>query len=130
MAVIITEDDLAAAGTTGPLTSLWVEFVNQGDACLDAHGVPEATQKILKIALLKHLWATNEGGQLTSEHAPSGASRSFASPSKNGSTASLDLLRSLDKYGCLTGLIDADDDAEDKPRVFVGSFGAGGTSCR
>lgn len=129
MAVIITEDDLAAAGITGSLVDAWIEFANQGDACLDAHGVPEATQRILKMALLQHLFTIDQGGQLTSRHAPSGASQSFASPSKNGSTASLDLLRSLDKHGCLTGLIDADD-AEDKPRVFVGSFGPGGTSCR
>ncbi|SEN68653.1 DUF7370 family protein [Halomonas caseinilytica] len=124
MAATITVEDVQNYGITGAAAMLsdYIAVVDGADDCLDARGVPESTQRILKINAVGHLATLAAGGQIKSQSAPSGASRSFATPQGQGidSTNWGSALRSLDRYGCVTRLLEAD-----KPKPFLASIGPG-----
>lgn len=101
---------LQSVGITLPdfIVDALIEQANSIQECLDAH-YPPATALLIQMYLLG-LMSLGQGDKyISSQTAPSGASRSF----RYGSFAdrwkgSLGLLRGLDKYGCATGLIPAD----------------------
>lgn len=85
-----------------------VEQANSIQECLDAH-YPAATALLIQMYLLGLMGLGQGDKYISSQSAPSGASRSF----RYGSFAdrwkgSLGLLRGLDKNGCATALIPAD----------------------
>lgn len=86
-----------------------VEQVNTIVPCLEAN-YPSASTRKLILAYLLGLMALGQGDRyISSQTAPSGASRSFRYQSfadrwKGG----LSLLRGLDVHGCASGLIPAD----------------------
>lgn len=112
MAATITTDDVRGYGITGADAMLrdYIAVVDGADVCLDKNRVPETTQRILKINAVGHLATLAAGGQIKSQSAPSGASRSFATPTGTGidSTNWGSALRSLDTTGCMTRLLEAD----------------------
>ncbi|MBZ5486906.1 hypothetical protein HW452_05140 [Halomonas aquamarina] len=124
MAATITIDDVRGYGITGADAMLrdYIAVIDGADACLDKNRVPEATQRILKINAVGHLATLAAGGQIRSQSAPSGASRSFATPTGDGidSTNWGSALRSLDSAGCVTRLLQSD-----KARPFVAVAGPG-----
>ncbi|MEA3250140.1 MAG: hypothetical protein U9Q35_00950 [Pseudomonadota bacterium] len=124
MAATITLEDVKGYGITGADAMLtdYIAVVAGADDCLDAHGVAETTQRILKINAVGHLATLASGGQIRSQSAPSGASRSFATPRGDGidSTNWGSALRSLDAHGCVVRLLEAD-----KPKPFIAVGGPG-----
>lgn len=119
MAVVITAEDLEGYGITGPpaLIADLIAVMSQADDCLDANGVPEATQRLLKVYAIGHLVTQSSGGQIKSQTAPSGASRSFSTPTEG--TGWLDMLKGMDAHGCMIGLV------ERKRPVFIAVAGPG-----
>ena len=89
-----------------------IDFVVSGSsACLTANAVPEASQDLLTTYAVRHiLTLTNASGRgsVTSESAPSGASRSFGSWQGQGlnSTRYGSLLMQLDRFGCVRGVME------------------------
>lgn len=89
-----------------------IDFVVSGSsACLTANAVPEASQDLLTTYAVRHiLTLTNASGRgsVTSERAPSGASRSFGSWQGEGlaSTRYGSLLMQLDTFGCVRGVME------------------------
>lgn len=89
-----------------------IDFMATADLCLTGNAVPEKTQDLLKKYAVRHLLLlqANAGqGEVTSQSAPSGASRSF---NRWTGTPGLDatrygsLLTQMDRYGCVRGLIE------------------------
>ncbi|WP_252108837.1 MULTISPECIES: hypothetical protein [unclassified Halomonas] len=117
-------DDVRSYGITGADAMLrdFIAVIDGANACLDKSRVAEATQRILKINAVGHLATLASGGQIRSQSAPSGASRSFATPNGAGidSTNWGSALRSLDTTGCVTRLLQSD-----KTRPFVAVAGPG-----
>lgn len=88
-----------------------IDVVDVADVCLDGASVPEAKQRALKIYAVRHMIAmqANSGkGTVTSEHAPSGASRSYSSWKGVGVNATPygNLLKQLDTSGCIVALLE------------------------
>ncbi|MGV2880128.1 hypothetical protein D9O29_08870 [Pantoea vagans] len=119
---------LVSQGITLPdfiLTAL-VEQANSIQGCLDAN-YPAATALLIQMYLLGLMGLGQGDKYISSQSAPSGASRSF----RYGSFAdrwkgSLGLLRGLDKNGCATALIPADSTQQ----AFAGLWVAkGGCMC-
>ena len=115
MAVSITATDVKNGFSTSLPDSeitMLIAIVDDADACLDANAVSENKQKALKIYAVRHMLALQENdgrGKATSESAPSGASRSFASwQGKDlGATRFGSLLKQLDSFGCVTSLLES-----------------------
>lgn len=124
MAVTITLEEVKAFGVTAPdvLIEAWIDLLTDADACLDARNVSDNTQRLLKLYAIGHMGTLNAGGQIRSQSAPSGASRSFAVPTGQGinSTTHGATLKSLDRYGCIVGMLEAD-----VPKPFIASIGPG-----
>lgn len=120
---------LESQGITLPdfILAALVEQANSIQACLDANYTP-ATALLIQMYLLG-LMALGQGDKyISSQSAPSGASRSF----RYGSFAdrwkgSLGLLRGLDKYGCATGMIPPDPNQKAFAGIWIGK---GGCFCR
>lgn len=91
-----------------------IDMLSGADACLTANNVPEDTGNILKIYAARHflqLQSNSGRGQVRSESAPSGASRSFASWSQGKGLDATQygmMLKQLDKFGCIRGMIEND----------------------
>lgn len=103
-----------------------VEQANSIQDCLDAH-YPAATALLIQMYLLGLMGLGQGDKYLSSQSAPSGASRSFRYQSFgdrwSGATA---LLRGLDKFGCANGLIPPDP----TKKAFAGIWiGKGGCMC-
>lgn len=97
-------DGFSTSASTADLTA-YIAVVDQADACLDANSVPAAIQKHLKILGVRHLAAnSNDRGNVIEEEAVSGARRVY-SDKKSGDTAYLETLRSIDRYGCVTAVL-------------------------
>lgn len=124
MAVTITVEDVKSYGIQGADAMLtdFIAVVDGADDCLDKNKVPETTQRILKINAVGHMATLASGGQIKSQSAPNGASRSFSTPTGSGidSTVWGSSLKSLDKYGCVTSLLEAD-----KAKPFIAVAGPG-----
>lgn len=126
MAVIITPEDVKNGfSTTIPDDEIafLIEIVSEADACMDAAGVSDERQKMLKIYAVRHMCFMQTGGgrgNITSQTAPSGASQSFSAWKGVGVNASPygNLLKQLDKTGCVVGLLE-----NDGPRLAIMSIG-------
>ena len=89
------------------ILSALVEQANSIQACLDAN-YPSATALLIQMYLLGLMGLGQGDKYISSQSAPSGASRSFRYGSFSDRwKGSLGLLRGLDKYGCATSLIPA-----------------------
>ncbi|MEN4767325.1 DUF7370 family protein [Duffyella gerundensis] len=89
------------------ILSALVEQANSIQACLDAN-YPSATALLIQMYLLGLMGLAQGDKYISSQSAPSGASRSFRYGSFSDRwKGSLALLRGLDKYGCATSLIPA-----------------------
>ena len=114
MATAITVEDVKLGFATAlddAEIELMIGVVDEADTCLDANSVSEGKQKALKLYGVRHMLSLmeNDGrGKATSEQAPSGAGRSFASwQGKDlASTRYGALLKQLDAFGCVTRLLE------------------------
>ena len=103
----------------------YITLVMSSDACLEGAGVPDDIGKALKrlaVAHVAQLMSNGGRGAVTSESAPSGASRSFAAWATGKglyATAFGQLLKAQDRTGCVTGFLEADAG----PSLFIGSVG-------
>ena len=91
-----------------------IDMLDRSDACFSANNVPEEDVRLLKIYAVRHflqLQSNSGRGQVTSESAPSGASRSFASWSQGkglNATQYGVMIKQLDRFGCIRGVIEND----------------------
>lgn len=90
------------------LISALIERVNSIQECLDAH-YPAGTAMLIQMYLLALMALAQGDRYISSQTAPSGASRSFRYQSFADRWAGTrSLLMGLDKEGCAIGLIPAD----------------------
>ena len=83
-----------------------VDQANSIQECLDAH-YPASTALLIQLYLLALMGLGQGDKYISSQTAPSGASRSFRYQSFTDRwKASVNLLRGLDKYGCATRVKD------------------------
>ncbi|ELY4332917.1 hypothetical protein SMZ18_000820 [Cronobacter dublinensis] len=119
---------LSSVGITLPdfILDALIEQVNSIQECLDAH-YPAATALLIQMYLLGLMGLGQGDRYISSQTAPSGASRSFRYQSfADRWSGSLSLLRGLDKYGCATSLIPPDP----SNKAFAGIWiGKGGCMC-
>jgi len=103
-----------------------VEQANSIQVCLDANYTP-ATALLIQMYLLGLMGLGQGDKYISSQSAPSGASRSFRYQSFSDRwKGSISLLRGLDKHGCATSLIPADPTQQ----AFAGLWiGKGGCMC-
>nr|DAF23448.1 MAG TPA: head to tail adaptor [Caudoviricetes sp.] len=103
-----------------------VEQVNSIQECLDAN-YPASTALLIQLYLLGLMGLGQGDKYISSQTAPSGASRSFRYQSFSDRwKGALNLLRGLDKKGCATGLIPPDP----TNKAFAGIWiGKGGCMC-
>jgi len=106
-----------------------VEQANSIQACLDANYIP-ATALLIQMYLLGLMGLGQGDKYISSQSAPSGASRSFRYQSFSDRwKGSLALLRGLDKNGCATDLIPPDPTQQAFAGIWIGKSGcmSGGT---
>ncbi|EOC0578853.1 hypothetical protein CBR20_20060 [Cronobacter sakazakii] len=119
---------LSSVGITLPdfILDALIEQVNSIQECLDAHYQP-ATALLIQMYLLGLMGLGQGDRYISSQTAPSGASRSFRYQSFGDRwSGSLSLLRGLDKYDCATSLIPPDP----SNKAFAGIWiGKGGCMC-
>lgn len=108
MSYAITTSEVLDGFSTGASTAdleAYIALVDGADACLVARSVPFAVGRQLKILGVRHLAQSgSDRGAVTQERAVSGASRSYAERS-GGETGHLATLRSIDRFGCVLGLL-------------------------
>lgn len=109
MAAQITLDDvkplMAELGFTVPdaVLQLLIEQVSAASACMDGAGYSESMQKLLLIYAAARLAALSGARKISSQSAPSGASRSFTYDS-TGTDHLYKQILAWDTNGCLGGL--------------------------
>ncbi|MFK3762462.1 DUF7370 family protein [Serratia ureilytica] len=100
-----------------------VEQVNSIQECLDAN-YPTSTALLIQLYLLGLMGLGQGDKYISSQTAPSGASRSFRYQSFSDRwKGALNLLRGLDKKGCATGLIPPDPTNKAFAGVWIGKGG-------
>ncbi|MCW6023041.1 hypothetical protein K1Y37_09095 [Serratia marcescens] len=100
-----------------------VEQVNSIQECLDAN-YPASTALLIQLYLLGLMGLGQGDKYISSQTAPSGASRSFRYQSfSDRCKGALNLLRGLDKKGCATGLIPPDPTNKAFAGVWIGKGG-------
>ncbi len=100
-----------------------VEQVNSIQDCLDAN-YPASTALLIQLYLLGLMGLGQGDKYISSQTAPSGASRSFRYQSFSDRwKGALNLLRGLDKKGCTTGLIPPDPTNKAFAGVWIGKGG-------
>lgn len=100
-----------------------VEQVNSIQDCLDAN-YPASTALLIQLYLLGLMGVGQGDKYISSQTAPSGASRSFRYQSFSDRwKGALNLLRGLDKQGCATGLIPPDPTNKAFAGVWIGKGG-------
>lgn len=103
-----------------------VERTNEVDGCLQSKGYSSATQTLILLHYLGLLAISMGGRQISSQSAPSGASRSYAYQSIVGLHRSLYAgLLAVDTQGCTAGLIPAEPGARAALFVTTGRDGHG-----
>lgn len=113
MAITVSDvkDGFSTTVPDDEITAL-ITFVDGADTCLTANSVPANTQDLLKLYAVRHMLAmqANSGqGEVRSESAPSGASRSYNSWSGGkdlNATRFGNLLKQIDLNGCVTNLLE------------------------
>ena len=114
MAATITAADVKdgfATTVSDTEIDLLISVVSEADACMDAAGVSDERQRVLKIYAVRHMLSmqSNGGrGNVTSESAPSGASRSYSAWKGVGVNATPygSMLKQLDVNGCVVRLLE------------------------
>jgi hypothetical protein len=125
MAITITPSDINdfyPSGASDAVINSLIAFIDQADTCLDASGVSDDTQKLVKIYAVCHMLTMQSGGGVKSESDMDGESVTFGNAfDKNGLAGSAwgSMLGSMDGYSCIAGLID-------KPRRSSGILNATG----
>ncbi len=100
-----------------------VEQVNSIQECLDAN-YPSSTALLIQLYLLGLMGLGQGDKYISSQTAPSGASRSFRYQSFSDRwKGALNLLRGLDKKGCATGLVPPDPTNKAFAGVWIGKGG-------
>lgn len=100
-----------------------VEQVNSIQDCLDAN-YPASTALLIQLYLLGLMGLGQGDKYISSQTAPSGASRSFRYQSFSDRwKGALNLLRGLDKQGCATGMIPPDPTNKAFAGVWIGKGG-------
>ncbi|WP_193160259.1 DUF7370 family protein [Serratia ureilytica] len=100
-----------------------VEQVNSIQECLDAN-YQASTALLIQLYLLGLMGLGQGDKYISSQTAPSGASRSFRYQSFSDRwKGALNLLRGLDKKGCATGLIPPDPTNKAFAGVWIGKGG-------
>lgn len=100
-----------------------VEQVNSIQGCLDAN-YPASTALLIQLYLLGLMGLGQGDKYISSQTAPSGASRSFRYQSFSDRwKGALNLLRGLDKKGCAIGLIPPDPTNKAFAGVWIGKGG-------
>ncbi|EPG5720766.1 DUF7370 family protein [Serratia marcescens] len=100
-----------------------VEQVNSIQECLDAN-YPASTALLIQLYLLGLMGLGQGDKYISSQTAPSGASRSFRYQSFSDRwKGALNLLRGLDKQGCATDLIPPDPTNKAFAGVWIGKGG-------
>lgn len=100
-----------------------VEQVNSIQECLDEN-YPASTALLIQLYLLGLMGLGQGDKYISSQTAPSGASRSFRYQSFSDRwKGALNLLRGLDKKGCATGLIPPDPTNKAFAGVWIGKGG-------
>ncbi|MBH2662550.1 hypothetical protein I5P64_05875 [Serratia ureilytica] len=100
-----------------------VEQVNSIQECLDAN-YPASTALLIQLYLLGLMGLGQGDKYISSQTAPSGASRSFRYQSFSDRwKGALNLLRGLDKKGCATGQIPPDPTNKAFAGVWIGKGG-------
>lgn len=115
MAVTVTLDQvkemISSLGFSVPdlVAQALLDEVNTAQECFDKYGYSSAIQLLLVTYAVARLAALSGSAKIASQHAPSGASRSFTYDSA-GTDNLVTQLRSWDKYNCLGFLpLDGDD---------------------
>ncbi|MGA9606520.1 MAG: hypothetical protein WBR21_05810 [Rouxiella badensis] len=109
MSALITIEDvkplMADLGFTLPdsVLNLLLEQVSATSACMDGAGYTESVQKLLLIYGVTRLAALSGARKLSSQSAPSGASRSFTYDAA-GTDYIYRQIQSWDTNGCLSSL--------------------------
>jgi len=109
MAAQITLTDvkalMAELGFTVPdaVLNLLMTKVSKADPCLDGAGYDDETQTLMKLYAVVRLAALSGARKLSSESAPSGASRSFAYDAA-GTLGLYQQILGWDTSGCLSSL--------------------------
>lgn len=122
MAVVITVEEVKDSFTTSASDAeiqLAIDLIDQADACLDKNNVPVKVQTALKLYGARAiLWAQSNGGRgsVTSETAPSGASRSYGQW-KGQYGPYWDMIANFDQYGCVRSILD------NKQSLYIRSVG-------
>lgn len=114
---------LSSMGVSLPefLVRAFLDQVNSISECLSEHYSP-ATALVIQSYLLALLALSSANSVVTSETAPTGASRSYADPGGQYS-AIYASLRSLDTHGCATGLIPPDTFTTKHGGIWIGRGG-------
>lgn len=113
---------LASVGISLPdfILDALVEQANSIQECLDAHYTPAAAL-LIQMYLLGLMGLGQGDKYISSESAPSGASRSYRYGSFSDRwKSSLGLLRGIDKFGCATGLIPPDPTQQAFAGIWIG----------
>ncbi|QKJ12244.1 hypothetical protein HRD68_16810 [Yersinia massiliensis] len=116
---------LATVGISLPsfVLDALVEQANSIQECLDANYTP-ATALLIQLYLIGLMGLGQGDKYISSQTAPSGASRSFRYQSFNDRwKGSLNLLRGLDKNGCATSLIPPDPTNQAFAGIWIGKGG-------
>lgn len=101
----------------------WVELANSVSECLDANYTVN-TALLIQCYLISLMAYAQSNKMLSSQTAPSGASRSFKYKDfADRWKAQLNLLRGLDKSGCTAELIPADPTQTAFAGVWIGKGG-------
>ena len=105
------------------ILAAWVEMANSIQACLDEHYTP-AIALLIQMCLLA-LMAYGQGDKyISSQTAPSGASRSFRYQGfADRWRGMLAVLRGIDTHGCATGLIPPDPTNQAHGGLWIGKGG-------
>lgn len=112
---------LTSIGVTLPDVIVNALFGRLGniELCMNGAGYDESTQDLIKLYLMSLFGLVSVDGQVSSQTAPSGASRSYRYGSLGDRYKSiLASLRALDPNGC-TGALIPDDPTADRCALFV-----------
>lgn len=108
------------------MLSALVDQANSIEACLTEHYTP-GIATLIQCYLIGLMGLAQGDRYISSQTAPSGASRSFRYQSFADRWAGLlSLLRGLDKHGCATGLIPPDPTKKSYAGMWVATGGCGG----
>ena len=103
-----------------PIIMAWLDMFNELQDCLDGAGYSVATQSLI-LSYLLGLYGLSGGNMyISSQSAPSGASRSFRfADLRNAWKGHIGMLRMLDPKGCTNSLVPAAPDKKSAAFIVV-----------